>query len=182
MTGPRLEIALPFPSPPRDVADAFDDLRRLASTESLGYSERVLAASAPRPWDPPTCDAGLRQQIYEWLAEVVGWINEEHVWRTDQAIPPCWLDHPHIAHEIAVVAALRWEAALATVPGPMEDWHRYVLPQFLERIVVRVGENGCPPGRHQPHPGITRNAAYRADGDCHRLRARHDAAAANRSA
>ena len=48
------------------------------------------SAMLPRPWDPPSCPGELRRLIYVWLDEVVGWINEEHTWRTDRVIPICW--------------------------------------------------------------------------------------------
>jgi type IV secretion system protein VirD4 len=38
---------------------------------------------------------------------------------------------------------------------------RETLPRFLERIAQRIGATGCPPGRHQPHPGTARNLHYR---------------------
>jgi hypothetical protein len=95
--------------------------------------------------------------------EVVGWINEDYTWGVDRLIPVCWLDHPHIVHELATVACLRWIAGVAAHPGLLEEWHRTALPQFLDRICLRIGPTGCPPGRHQPQPGAGRNRLYRTE-------------------
>lgn len=157
-----LGVAFPPPSPV--VVSCLDELRlaAVAPPESDCDLRRLLAL--PRPWDPPTCPGELRRLVYVWLDDVVAWVNEEHTWRTDHVIPICWVEHPHIVHELATVACLRWEAGCAVTPGPLEDWHRYTLPMFLERIAQRIGTTGCPPGRHQPSPGEGRQALYR-DGD-----------------
>lgn len=159
MSGPDL-LAAPFPEPPGVVARVFDELRiaAVAVDESEHESRRV--AMMPRPWDPPACPPELRRNIYVWLDGVVGWVNEEHTWRTDHVIPICWDLHPHIVHEIATAACLRWEATFARTPVALEEWHRYTLPAFLGRIVDRIGETGCPPSRHQPSPGTGRSAIY----------------------
>ncbi len=115
----------------------------------------------PRPWDPPTCPSELRRLMYTWLDEVTAWINEEHTWRVDRVIPSCWVDHPHIVHELTTVACLRWEAEYAVSAAVLEEWHRYKLPMFLERIQQRIGSTSCPLGRHQPNPGDSRNGLYR---------------------
>ena len=110
--------------------------------------------------------------MYGWLDEVVAWINEQHTWRTDRVIPICWDLHPHIVHELATVTCLRWEATFARTPAQLEEWQRVVLPGFLRGIAERIGETGCPPGRHQPAPGAARNALYRQGDEAARRRVR----------
>lgn len=41
----------------------------------------------------------------------------------------------------------------------MEDWHRYGLPDFLERLRDRLGD-GCQPGKHQPRPRHVRDETH----------------------
>jgi hypothetical protein len=164
-------LAQPFPAPSPLILDSLDQLRLAASAPPVSEPDLRRLAILPRPWDPASCPPELRSLIYRWLDEVVGWINQEHTWRVDRNIPICWLEHPHIVHELATVACLRWEAEHAVTAAVLEEWHRYTLPMFLERIVQRIGPTGCPPGRHQPHPGQTRNALYRDEAQA-RLRRR----------
>lgn len=126
----------------------------------------------PRPWEPSSCPPELRRLVYTWLDQVVAWINEEHTWKVERVIPICWMEHPHIVHELATVAFLRWEAGYAVSPAMLEEWHRYTLPMFLERIVQRIGMTGCPPGKHQPDPGDARNALYRQPDEANSRRRR----------
>jgi hypothetical protein len=108
------------------------------------------------------------------MDEVVAWINEEHTWRTYRVIPICWDLHPHVVHELATVACLRWEATYARTPAALEEWHRFTLPAFLSRIVDRIGDTGCPPGRHQPSPGMGRIAIYRDASESTRRRSQRN--------
>lgn len=169
-------MAAPFPSPPGVVARLLDELRLVAgSTDETPHESRRVALME-RPWDPAACPPELRHWIYVWLADVVAWINEDHTWRTDAVIPLCWDLHAHIIHELAVLACARWEASFARTPAALDEWHRYALPPFLNRIVDRIGETGCPPGRHQQSPGAARNAMYRDIDESARRRRRrsHD--------
>lgn len=166
-------LASAFPPPPPDLATALDELRLAAAMPPETKHELRWVAMLPRPWDPPSCPPELRQVIYVWLDDVAGWINEEHTWRVDRVIPMCWDLHPHIVHELATVACMRWEAGFAVTPSALEEWHRYTLPMFLERVTKRIGATGCPPGRHQPNPGAARNALYRHGDETGRRRRRH---------
>jgi hypothetical protein len=157
-------IAMPFPEPPAVIATLLDELRLTAAAKDETEHESRRVAMLHRPWDPPNCPPEIRRNVYVWLDEVASWINEEHTWRTDCVIPVCWDLHPHIVHELAAVACLRWESNFARTPAALEEWQRFTLPAFLSRIVDRIGETGCPPGRHQPNPGAGRNRIYR-DGD-----------------
>ena len=157
-------LAAAFPSPSPVVAATLDELRLAAVAPPDSENELRRLSTLPRPWDPPTCSGELRRLIYVWLDDVVAWVNEEHTWRTEHIIPICWQEHPHIVHELAAIACLRWEVTYAVTPNALEDWHRYTLPMFLDRISQRIGTTGCPPGRHQANPGDGRNTLYR-EGD-----------------
>ena len=161
MTSPVRLIAAAFPEPPPLIVGVMDDLRIAAERPPETREELRWLAEMPRPWDPPTCPASLQEQLWGWLDEVVAWINEEHTWRVDRLIPICWKEHPHIAHEVATVACLRFNATYAITPDALEDWHKYTLPMLLDRIAQRIGTTGCPPGKHQPNPGATRHEQHR---------------------
>ena len=45
-------------------------------------------ALLPRPWEPATClDPELRHELWEWLEEVVIWLNHEYTWDVSGLIP-----------------------------------------------------------------------------------------------
>jgi hypothetical protein len=140
-------LAVPFPPPPREVRSALDQLRQV---EEAGLPLTGLHL-LDRPWDPATCDQRVRAQLWPWLDRVVAWLNRSYAWQTSHAIPPCWPAHPHLVHELAVLACLRLTAADATGPHGLEEWHRYALPGFTARMTERLGI-GCPPGRHTDWP------------------------------
>lgn len=165
-------MAAPFPKPPGVIACALDELRIAAVSADETEHEARRVALLPRPWDPADCPSEIRRNVYTWLDDVVAWINEEHTWRTDRIIPICWDRHPHIVHELATLACLRWEATFARTPSPLENWQQFTLPAFLIRVVERIGETGCPPGRHQPNPGEGRNVIYRDPEEAPRRRDR----------
>ncbi len=102
------------------------------------------ASKLPRPWDPPTCTKPeLRRQLWSWLDEVVTWFNHEYVWDHNAGmIPACWPQHPHLVHEIAVLADQRRRAGIDPTSSALEEWHRYGVPGFLERLKART-KNGC---------------------------------------
>ena len=96
----------------------------------------------PRPWDPPTCrKTELREQVWAWLEDVVTWLNREYVWDVGTVIPGCWPQHPHLVHEIAALADQRRRAGAALTSDGLEEWHRYALPGFVERMRARVKDH-----------------------------------------
>lgn len=141
------ELARPFPPPPPLVHHALELLRQ---AEQVGLQPAGLLL-LDRPWDPATCSPLVRSQLWPWLDDVVGWLNHGYAWQTAHAVPPCWPAHPHLVHEMAVLACLRVAAGDATGPHALEEWHRYALPGFSHRMSERLGL-GCPPGRHQDWP------------------------------
>ena len=165
-------MAAPFPEPPGVIARLLDELRLAAAATDETEHESRRVATIARPWDPPSCPPEIRRNVYLWLDDVVAWINEDHTWRTDRVVPICWDLHPHLVHELGTVACLRLEATFARTPAALEEWHRFTLPAFLGRVVDRIGETGCPPGRHQQNPGVGRNAIYRGRDETARRRSR----------
>ncbi len=113
-------------------------------------------AYLPRPWDPPTCNKpALRRELWNWLDEVVIWFNHEYVWDHNAGIiPACWPQHPHLVHEIAVLADQRRRAAMDPTSSSLEEWHRYGVPAFLDRLKART-KNGCDE-RHNAWPALGR--------------------------
>ncbi|WP_199589428.1 hypothetical protein [Blastococcus sp. TF02A-26] len=148
-------LAVPFPPPPREIRRALEQLRQAeeAGLESAGL--RLL----DRPWDPATCSAQVRTRLWPWLDDVAAWLNHSYAWQTTQAIPSCWPAHPHLVHELAVLACLRATAGDAAAPHALEEWHRYALPAFHVRLAERLGI-GCPPGRHTDWPARSWAAEY----------------------
>jgi hypothetical protein len=144
----------------------------------LAHRELVLAANGnddqrralhpvgglPRPWLPATCtDAALRAQLWEWLDAVVVWLNRELVFDPVDVIPACWPQHRHLVHELAVLADLRRRAELALTSDPLEEWHRYALPAFLDRLHRRAAEY-CSDGHPSVSPTAGRLARHLAEG------------------
>jgi hypothetical protein len=67
----------------------------------------------PRPWEPATCRTPqLRRQLWLWLDAVVDWLLTD-VWEATDTIPACWPEHPHLVHQIAVLADQRRRAGHA---------------------------------------------------------------------
>lgn len=115
----------------------------------------------PRPWEPATCTApALREEIWVWLDDVADWINTQHTWDPAALIPACWVHHPHLIHEIAVIAEHRRRAGHASTSERLEEWHRYVLPAFLDRMQTRT-RTYCDQGHHAS-PGRQAHARYHA--------------------
>ena len=94
----------------------------------------------------------------------MGWLNSEYVWDVGGGvlIPECWPLHPHLVHELAVLADQRRRAGIAFTSDGLETWHRVCLPEFIERMRRRLHDS-CDHG-HQPWPGRAAQArAKRAE-------------------
>ena len=149
----------PFPEPGRGLAHCYRELHLAAN----GTAEQKQAIGdlrmLPRPWDPTSIrEPQLRRELWGWLDQVVAWLNLEYVWDVVGIIPPCWPQHPHIAHELPVLADQRYTAGQAFHSGALEEWHRYTLPLFLERMTARLG-NRCVT-RHEAWPAAPRYRAF----------------------
>lgn len=157
-------LALPFPLPDGpELSAAYKDLHLAAHGDDETKAIIGDPALLPRPWDPPTCrKRQLRQELWEWLDEVVTWFNSEYVWDpTAGMIPPCWPQHPHLVHEIAVLADQRRRAGIDTSSNSLEEWHRYSVPAFIDRLRQRT-KSHCDEF-HQPSPARSRQARHAAD-------------------
>ncbi len=123
-------------------------------TRKLGNVETLA-----RPWQPATCgDPDLRAELWSWLDQVVEWVNHEHVWDVTCTVPACWPRHPHLVHDIAVLADQRRRAGTALTSDPLEEWHRYALPTFLDRVRTST-KTLCEDG-HQPWPARGRHTRH----------------------
>ncbi len=142
MNGP-LTLAFPAPETPA-LRKAFLNLY-LASADDEATKKAIgNPAHLPRPWDPASCtDPALRAELWDWLEQVVIWLNHEYVWDPNAGmIPTCWPQHAHLVHEIAVLADQRRRASIDTTSSTLEEWHRYCLPAFLDRLKART-KQGC---------------------------------------
>jgi hypothetical protein len=156
-------LLLPFPAPPAVVGEALTDLAIVRGGDEDEIAQLGDLAKLPRPWDPATCPDEIRQDLWEWLDSVAEWLNHEYGWRTASLIPPCWPQHPRLIRELAVLACLRASAADAITADPLEDWHRYALPGFIDRMNAALGEGGCRNGKHNDWPAAGRFDAYTSD-------------------
>lgn len=147
-----------MPQPPESVARAYNLVGELAAKGAKGAAELKVAA---RPWIPADCeDPMLRRAIWGWCEKVAGWLNEEYVWLPGAYVPACWPRHPHIAHELPVLAFSLWAAQDAESLEPLAVWQRDTFPRFCERMAARLGSGHCRDGRHDTCPGLPRQAAY----------------------
>lgn len=149
-----------FPKPGPVVESAYRPLDSIVENPQANPHGPALVHLLPRPWDPATCtDPVLRAGIWQWLERVVIWLNLEYAWGPDEAIPACWPKHPHLVHELAVLADQRRSAGRAPGSGPLEEWHRGALPQFIERMRHRLGPH-CQDREHQPWPARSTHVRY----------------------
>ena len=156
MTG---QLVQPFPQPTgNELRQAFLNLYLSQNGTEEQKKQVGNQNKLPRPWDPPTCtNPVLRRQLWTWLEEFVTWFNHEYVWDHNAGmIPDCWPQHPHLVHEIAVLADQRRRAGIDPTSSALEEWHRYGVPGFLERLKTRT-KNGCDE-HHSAWPADARNA------------------------
>ena len=149
-------LVWPFPMPGRLLTLAYRELDLAAEGTEEQQGALGPASELPRPWDPGTCsNQKLRRELWAWLEDVVTWLNHEYVFEPADAIPTCWPQHPHLVHEVAVLADQRRKAMYTFTSDAMEEWHRYSLPQFIERLKRRV-EDHCNDGHPTSWPASGR--------------------------
>ena len=152
----------PFPEPGKSIKTAMEQLQHATIEPPADEAALRELAQMPRPWAPGSCTGQMRAELWTWLDRVAMWVNEEHLWSVSRpGIPECWPAHPHIVHDLAVLACSRYYTSFAVTPAVLEDWHRYGLPGFLERLRDRLGD-GCQPGKHQPRPRQERDETHAA--------------------
>jgi hypothetical protein len=145
-------MVVPFPTPGPALTRVMARLQMAVGRPPTDQAEIMAVMQLPRPWDPGTCTGIERAELWRWLDDVATWINTQHLWNvTGQGVPECWPDHPHVVHDLAVVASARLFTTMTATPQALDEWHRYTLPAFLDRLHGRLGE-GCPPGRHAARP------------------------------
>jgi hypothetical protein len=165
----------PFPIPGAYVQLAYRELNLAINGTEEEREQIGNPALLPRPWEPASClGPELRHQLWLWLEEVVNWLNRQYSWDVSGMIPTCWPEHPHLVHEIAVVADQRRRAGLATTSDALEEWHRHCLPAFLDRMRARV-KSHCDDD-HVRWPGRSRHSEHTSKRD---VEAREDAYAAD---
>lgn len=164
MTDPEFHIVTAFPTPPPSVARVLHQHQVVRRGDADEIAGEGTLTNLPRPWAPGTCkDDDLRAAIWDWCDAVAEWLNHEYAWRPAQLVPPCWPHHPHIAHELPVLAVLRVAAESSTGPELLEEWHRHTLTAFFDRMLDRLGESGCRVGKHVGWPAESRHISYNAE-------------------
>ncbi|RMB57851.1 hypothetical protein [Tessaracoccus antarcticus] len=140
-----------FPEATPRMAKVYQQLHMLAiggraADEIFGAGEII-----PRPWDLTSIhDPDLRFDTWKWLEAFVYWFNTQHTWYSQDQIPPCWPEHPHLVRDISTLADQRRTAGDAPTSTLLDEWHRYTIPNFLER--THTARQGCE-NSHTPWPG-----------------------------
>lgn len=135
-------LVQPFPKPGPALVLAYRELNiAIYGTDDQRKSLGNIA-DLPRPWIPSTCTRPqLRTAMWNWLEQVVTWLNHEYVFDPVDVIPACWPRHADLVNEISALADQRWRAQTALTSEFLEDWHRFALPTFLERMRHRCAEH-----------------------------------------
>lgn len=153
-----------FPTPTPGVSHAYRELDTAANGTPAEIAALGDIAELPRPWLPATCTVpALRIDLWKWLDRVVAWINHEYVFDPTGIIPPCWPQHPHLIHELAVLADQRHRISSALTSDAIEDWHRNTLPSFLDRMHSRL-QSHCE-RQHTPWPARSRYVSHTSDSE-----------------
>ncbi len=159
-------LVLQFPPPDSvELQKAYRNLYLSANGTEADKKRIGNPAKLPRPWDPASCtNPALRRELWAWLDDFVTWFNHEYVWDHNAGmIPACWPQHPHLVHEIAVLADQRRRAGIDPTSSALEEWHRFGIPGFLERVRTRT-KNSC--DEHHSHwPAAARHARFISRGN-----------------
>lgn len=133
----------------------------LTAWELIDDGHQPYSVDLPRPWDPATCtDLPLRRELWEWLDQFVQWVNQQCLWDPGDLIPPCWPRHPHLVHEIAVLAVQRRQASRTPTAWALEEWQTHALPTFLTRSHTRLRRH-CDTD-HQATPATTAHTRHQS--------------------
>jgi hypothetical protein len=148
-------LVLPFPSPGPLLRKLYRHWWVIANGTDHEREKALRQSNVGKPWDPATLGTpSERLELWRWLEQFVGWFNHEYGWDTGQTIPACWPEHPHLVHEIAVLADARRRAGTSADSGPLEEWHRVCVPWFLQRM--RESMKSYCEERHQTWPARAR--------------------------
>lgn len=155
-------LVQPFPTPGRLMTLAYRELDLAAAGTDEQRKALGDVSKLPRPWDVASCTTPtLRAEAWAWLDAVVTWLNHEYVFDPVDIIPACWPQHAHLAHEIGVLADQRRRAGHSFTSDALEEWHRYGLPAFLERMRHRVADH-CSSGHPTNWPSAGRYSRHLA--------------------
>ncbi len=148
-------VVIPLPAPGERL------LTVLTEWELIDDGQHPYSVDLARPWEPATCtDPGLRGELWEWLDQFVSWVNEQCLWDPGDVIPPCWPHHPHLVHELAVLAVQRLQASRTPTASALEQWQTHTLPAFLNRSHTRLRRH-CDTD-HQPTPAGTAHTRHQS--------------------
>ncbi len=151
-----LFMVRPFPRPGPVLQLAYRELRLAAEGDDVARRELGDLARLPRPWIPATLRGQQeRLELWTWLEAAVVWLNHEFVFDPADAVPACWPRHAHLVHELAVLVDGRYRCEIALNSTPLEEWHRYALPAFIDRMKHRVGAH-CESGHPEQWPAAAR--------------------------
>jgi hypothetical protein len=89
--------------------------RSPAASPRSGELQRAVGAR-----DLP--DAPTVKEVWSWLEAVVTWLNHKYIWDVADVILSYWPQHPHLVHEIAVLADQRHRAGQALTSDALDEW------------------------------------------------------------
>lgn len=128
-----------FPTPGPQIKQLYRELNLALNGTAEQQKALGPVEELPRPWIPATVTrTAQRSELWAWIDAFVVWLNEQYAFDPSDLVPGCWPEHPHLVHELAAIADLRWRAELDLTPTSLEEWHRYGLPAFLDRMRRRV--------------------------------------------
>lgn len=152
-----------FPSPGVQIKQLYRELNIAANGTDSEKKALGPLEDLPRPWNPATVTrSAQRSALWAWLDAVVLWLNDQYVFDPADLVPPCWPQHPHLVHELAAVADLRYRADLDLNPTTLEEWHRYALPAFLDRMRRRLVQH-CEGGHPDHAPSHRSLVRYKSE-------------------
>ncbi len=167
MVSPTHPLVDPVPEPGGHLAAVCTEWELIEDGQQ-SYSDKL-----PRPWDPATCtDPQLRHELWQWLDDFATWVNQQCLWDPGDLIPPCWPLHPHLVHELAVVAVQRRQASRTANAGALEHWQTHTLPTFLTRSHARLKQH-CT-AEHRVTPGTTAHNRHQSTSEVRVRRTRFE--------
>jgi hypothetical protein len=133
----------PFPQPGRLVQLAYRELDLATSRKQDHLLPLRDLANVPRLWDLGHLrDAAAAKGGLVVVGGCRHLVESRVRLGCCRCHPFCWPQHPHVVHEIAVLADQRHRAGRAPTGEALEEWHRYSLPDFTERMRTRL-RNHC---------------------------------------
>jgi len=132
-----LAAVRPFPAPSGLLAGLFA-LWQAGPGPDDPDADQLLA-----PWDPGALPAEALPDLYRWLNQVVGHLNETYGWNPARTIPVCWAQHPHLVALLATLSAARRDAFDDSSPTLATTWTFVTLPMFYRDLSADELETSC---------------------------------------